>query len=46
MNPFKELKKLEKMLVTASIAQRIKIRKEMNRWNHILMTNPGLIVRS
>ena len=46
MNPLKELKKLEKAVKTASITQRIKIQKEINRWNHILLTNPGLTTRS
>ncbi len=42
MNPFKEIKRLERALKTASIAQRIRIQKEINRWNKILLTNPGL----
>ena len=46
MNPFKEIAKLEKALKAASIAQRIRIQKEINRWNRVLLINPGLTTRS
>ena len=46
MNPFKEIAKLEKLLKAASITQRIKIQREISRWNHILLINPGLTTRS